>query len=186
MEILKYVAAAGDRSRLPFLVIGGLAVNAHGYSRLTADVDILVRRSDAEAWIAVLAELGYATVNRGETFIQLDPPMPGLWPVDLLLVSQRTFEQLEAEAIETDLHGTRVRIPSVEHLCALKLHALRQALPHRDAKDFIDLLHLVRFNRIDPRSATFRILVEKHGTPALHERLLQALALDEDSSHRSG
>ena len=29
------------------VVIGGLAVNHHGYMRLTADVDLLISRSDA-------------------------------------------------------------------------------------------------------------------------------------------
>lgn len=176
MEILGFIAGIADQRGLGFLVIGGLAVNAHGYSRFTGDVDVLVRRSEADAWVGALGEMGYAPTNRTGAFVQLAPPLPGLWPVDLMLVNDSTFAHLAAEAREANLAGTRVRIPSVEHLCALKLHVLKQALPHRDSKDLTDLIHLIRFNRIDPKDAAFRRLVEKYGTSALYERLVQALS----------
>ena len=181
MEILRFIAEVAEQRRLPFLVIGGLAVNAHGYSRVTADVDVLVRRAEVEAWVDVLGGIGYSPTNRADTFVQLDPPLPGLWPVDLMLVGDSTFAQLASEACETEIQSTRVRIPSVEHLCALKLHVLKQGLPHRDQKDFGDLIHLVHYNRIDATGAPFRHLVEKYGTLAIYERIKQALGGSEGS-----
>jgi hypothetical protein len=186
MEILGFIAEVAERRGLGFLVIGGLAVNAHGYSRLTGDVDVLVRRAEVDAWVAALGEMGYVATNRTETFVQLAPPMAGLWPVDLMLVNDLTFAHLAAEACEAALPGARVRIPSVEHLCALKLHALKQTLPHRDQKDFTDLIHLIRFNRIDPNSSTFRRLVEKYGTTAIHERIQHALSGSEGPQSHAG
>ena len=45
MEILLSLAAAADKRKLKFLVIGGHAVNFYGHARQTADIDLLVRRT---------------------------------------------------------------------------------------------------------------------------------------------
>jgi len=44
-----------------FLVVGGVAVNLHGYTRVTRDLDLVVQLSsdNAEAAMHALAELGY-------------------------------------------------------------------------------------------------------------------------------
>jgi hypothetical protein len=52
--------ALNDRG-VPFLVVGGLAVNAHGYGRMTHDVDLVIKLTDAHVRgaFAALAGLGY-------------------------------------------------------------------------------------------------------------------------------
>ncbi len=55
------VAAALTRAGVPFIVVGGIAVNEHGYGRNTFDVDVVIRL-DPDSIIrafAALAELGY-------------------------------------------------------------------------------------------------------------------------------
>jgi len=44
MKLLAFeaVAKALDRERVRYLVAGGLAVNAHGYIRLTMDIDVVI------------------------------------------------------------------------------------------------------------------------------------------------
>jgi predicted nucleotidyltransferase len=46
---------------VPFIVVGGLAVNAHGYGRQTADVDLVVRldAKTIENAFRALASIGY-------------------------------------------------------------------------------------------------------------------------------
>lgn len=41
---------------MPFLLIGGQAVNAYGISRQTGDVDLLVQRSRKVRWEELLAD----------------------------------------------------------------------------------------------------------------------------------
>jgi hypothetical protein len=48
---------------MSFLVIGGHAVNAHGASRMTFDLDLLVRRSDLEKWRELMERLGFVISN---------------------------------------------------------------------------------------------------------------------------
>lgn len=55
------VARALNNAGVPFIVVGGLAVVAHGYGRQTADVDFVVRLDSAsiQAMFAALEVLGF-------------------------------------------------------------------------------------------------------------------------------
>lgn len=53
--VLSAVREAAEGLGITPVLIGGIAVAANGYLRTTADVDILVRRADAERLIAALA-----------------------------------------------------------------------------------------------------------------------------------
>ena len=55
------IAASLDRARVPFLVVGGLAVIEHGYGRNTFDVDLVIRLTPEviERSFDALAQLGY-------------------------------------------------------------------------------------------------------------------------------
>ena len=44
---------------LGFLIIGAHAINQYGYSRDTSDLDLLIRRTDRESWIALFSSLNY-------------------------------------------------------------------------------------------------------------------------------
>jgi len=156
------------------VVIGGHAVAAHGYARQTVDLDLLVRDDDRRAWVDLLTGFGYRLFHEDAAFVQLTPPTAAHWPVDLLLVSEPTFAGVMAEAREVDFGTQRVRIPSLEHLLALKLHALKGARPPRDLKDLTDVAQLVEANRLDIRSAGFQALCLKYATPEIYERIVQA------------
>lgn len=61
---IEAIARVLNEAAVPFIVVGGLAVIAHGYGRLTQDVDLVVRL-DPEAvrgMFRALASLGYAPV----------------------------------------------------------------------------------------------------------------------------
>lgn len=55
------VAKALDAERVRYLVAGGLAVNAHGYIRLTMDIDIVIAldSENIQRAFRALSELGY-------------------------------------------------------------------------------------------------------------------------------
>ena len=171
MGLFQQISEQGDQRGLPFLVIGGLAVNLQGYSRDTADLDLLIDRASRDPWLGLFSELGYTLYRDSGTFIQLTPPAQGAWPVDLMLVQQATFEPMRRAAIEMDLYGARVLIPTVEHLLALKLHALKHGHIERYLKDYLDAEGLIRIHHIDLRSENIRQMFEKHGTVELYEKL---------------
>ncbi len=61
---------------------------------------------------------------------------------------------------------------SLNHLFALKFHVLKQKIPHRGYKDFMDILSLAECNDVDLRSDNIRQLCEKYGSSKIYERLL--------------
>jgi hypothetical protein len=89
---------------------------------------------------------------------------------------------------ERDFGGSRAQVPCLDHLLALKLHALKQSLPHRTSKDAEDVEVLVRRNKVDLRAARYEHMflnmeTEKYTTPssascALHDAAGPALELN--------
>ena len=55
------IVSALNQAGVRYLIVGGLAVNAHGYMRLTVDIDLLVQldETNARAAIEALQRLGY-------------------------------------------------------------------------------------------------------------------------------
>lgn len=59
---LEAVARGLNDAGMPFIVVVGIAVNAHGYGRFTQDVDLVVKLAPAHVRnaFAALAKLGYS------------------------------------------------------------------------------------------------------------------------------
>lgn len=64
-KALRGVAGRLDELGIPYAIVGGMALDAHGYRRLTVDVDLLVTRDGLATIHARLDGLGYV------------PPFPG-------------------------------------------------------------------------------------------------------------
>ena len=136
-----------------FLVIGGHAVIEHGFRRGTEDADILISRNDRDAWTKIVTDLGYKMIRDGGAFMQFESPEPAQWDPDLMLVPAVTFGRLLATAKPATLEDAAVVVPSLAHLLALKIHALKHGRGLRTLKDMTDVAQLLSVNRIDPNSA---------------------------------
>jgi predicted nucleotidyltransferase len=174
MGLFQTINLEAKKRRLDFLVIGGLAVNFHAYSRETADLDILICRDSRDAWLELFSELRYTVDQEKGGFVQLLSPNQEAWPVDLMLVSQTTFAPMLGNAKEVEMFGEKLFIPSLEHLIALKLHALKHSHAGRFMKDFLDVENLVRANKVDLHSNSIRELFLKYGTLELYEKVSRA------------
>ena len=174
MNLFQFIARAAETARLPFLVIGAHAVNWYGYTRATIDVDILVRKEDRGGWLALTAAEGFQLFHDGEHFLQLSPPYGISWPLDLMLVNDRTFRGLTTDSRDATMCGAKVRVPSPEMLIALKLHVIKHGPPHRKGKDLQDILGITEHTQLDLRSEKYRQIFEKHGTLELYEEVIRA------------
>lgn len=129
--------AAGDAD---FVVIGGVAVIAHGYERNTKDLDICYSRDPAnlEALGEILVNLGArlrgieedipfvpdARTLRRTQILTLDTPHGGL---DLLVDPDGSpgYDALKAHAERVDFDGHEILIASIDDLLAMKRAAGR-------------------------------------------------------------
>ena len=143
---------------------------------MTFDVDLLVRETDRQKWDELIVPLGYRQHHIQRVFHMYNPTSRELPPLDLMLVDERTFDKLAADASEVTLAGAPVRLPSIKHLIALKLHALRAGLAHRRERDLGDVLQLVQLNELDLASPEYSEILQRYATPALVAEIKRRLA----------
>ncbi len=174
MELADFIRVGRQEPALRFLIIGGYAVAAHGHTRATFDVDFLVRREDRDAWLARLASAGLTLFGEARAFAQFTQPQGGDG-LDLMFVDETTFNQMWEAAEERDFGGSSAHVPSLDHLLALKLHALKQALPHRTSKDAEDVEMLVRRNALNVREPRYEQWFLKYGTQEIYDTIVRLL-----------
>jgi predicted nucleotidyltransferase len=176
VNALPAIERAASDAKLEFIVIGGFAVIKHGYDRFTKDLDIVVLWDAKDAWHKLLEGLGYVLISKQEVFHQYEPRESGAWPLDLMFTREATFRQMIAASKIVSLEGATARLVALEHLIALKLHALKQSRLSRFLKDFGDVVKLVQLNKLDLSSAPMRGLFLKYGNAELYEKILRACA----------
>jgi hypothetical protein len=173
MSPLDEVARLSATYGLDVLVCGGHAVNAYQVIRKTGDLDLVVRERDVPQWRAHLLALGYGLFHEDSAFLQLSPPTAAGWPVDLLIVDDGTLDAMKRAARSFEFGGVACLIPSVEHLIAMKLHALRFSGESRLRKDGIDIVELAEVTGIDLLGERFRALCDRFADARVYERILQ-------------
>lgn len=173
---MRTIGTLNDRALqtgLTFVVIGGHAVAAHGFARGTEDFDLLTSKEQRDRWKRLLEDLGYSQFHDGVTFLQFKAPSEKVWDVDVMFTNETTFAKIIAGSKLVSIAGVEARIPALEHLLALKIHALAHTTTRRFLKDFDDVVNLVLANKIDVRSDEFRRLVENSGSADLYEKIVR-------------
>jgi hypothetical protein len=164
-----------DAQSMPFLLIGGHAVNAYGVQRQTGDIDLIVKASQRKAWEDLFVKIRYQPGQSNSRFIRYRPDTIAAWPIDLMLVDDETFGKLYSEAQVTDLGTIAVKVVSPQHLITLKLHALKVYQEHRYAKDYNDVIQLLRHTCPHLRNEALRELCVRYADAALYEKLAKDL-----------
>lgn len=160
-EHLERLFAAMNAACLRYLVVGGLAVLAHGYLRVTRDLDLVIaldgdnpRRS-----LELFERLGYRPNIPVELMDFVDPVKRRTWqrekgmqvyplvserlldcPVDIFVEEPFAFADMYAARVEYELGAsTLIPVVGLQHLRAMK----RQAGRPRDLLDLeeLDELH---------------------------------------------
>ncbi len=157
------------------VVIGGLAVNHHGYMRVTADVDILVSREDAVPLYRKLrAEPGWKRHAEGfkKTYVDVG--------LDIRVEGEPTApDSAEEFPSPAELRKVPIRplpVPALSELIALKVMSGRA----RDDADVVELLKRHRARMTALRSAAAKRLK----TRAARERLTVLLARAREEAAR--
>ena len=171
MEILRTIALYVEGKNMPFVVIGGHAVNAYGVSRQTGDLDFAVRVTDKTSWGELMNKLQMQATQNDDRFARFHPDALAGWPIDLMFLDDATFAKLYEQSQEFAFGPARARVASARHLVALKLHALKQNQEHRFAKDWGDIVALLRSGRTGLTVEDLQALCARYGTPEIFEKL---------------
>lgn len=153
---LREVDAALRKVHVPFALIGGVAVNAHGFLRATHDLDILVLAENDDALHIAVSALGYETLNRRPDISSyVRPPLR----LDVLHARRPITRNLLARAAPVNFRDIQIRVISVEGLIGLKIQAFND--DPRRIRDLDDMIQLLKINRdglnLDEVRAYFRL-----------------------------
>ncbi|MBI4358539.1 MAG: nucleotidyl transferase AbiEii/AbiGii toxin family protein [Candidatus Omnitrophica bacterium] len=161
-----------QQTGLTVLLVGGHALGAYGHQRFTQDVDFLIDECDLQKLKAALREKRYPEILESRVVSRFGLPDEGDIVIDLMPVDSETFRKMRFQAKEEVYDGRKFLVPKLEHLIAMKIHALREQFDVRKVKDLPDIVELIRRNKMDPQSEAFRSLCLKFGSAKVHEEIL--------------
>jgi len=135
---------------IPYAVIGATALLAHGYPRLTEDIDLLMTREGLEKFHAELIGLGYAPAFPGARKrlrstidgVSIEVMTTGEYPGD---GKPKPVSMPDPATASTRIDG--VSFVTLEKLIELKL-ASGISAPHR-LKDLADVQELIKIRNLD-------------------------------------
>ncbi|MEW5875473.1 MAG: nucleotidyl transferase AbiEii/AbiGii toxin family protein [Candidatus Zixiibacteriota bacterium] len=167
-DSLRSVMESLDREGVRFLVAGGLAVNAHGLLRVTADVDLIVQLApdNIRKAFAALERLGYRPLvpvtvdgfadaktregwvrSKGMRVLQFFSDRHRSVTVDVFVEEPFVFDDEYDQSLQKELpDGIVVRFVSLRTLLRMKQEAGRP----RDLQDIEELKH--RLTDHDPEA----------------------------------
>lgn len=159
------------KAKIPFLLVGGFAVLHYDASRRTQDIDFIIAEEDYPRVRTILEAGGYKEFRRESIFARFRSDKLFFMDVDILFSDRKTVTEMLKEAQQGTIHGEKFKVPSLNHLLAMKLHALKHSTGERDYKDLLDVMDLVTRNRIDVKSESFRNFCLKYGTPEVYRKI---------------
>lgn len=149
------------RCGVDYVLVGGLAVQLHGFQRSTFDIDLVLAMNDANLsrFIGAAKEFGLTPVapvsiealrdaqqievwhcEKGMLAFALREPQGGGSAVDVIVRPEVSFDDLSARAVGATLFGVSVRIASIDDLLTMKRAAGRP-------KDLLDIDALEKIKR---------------------------------------
>lgn len=140
---LEALVQALNDAAVPYIVVGGLAVNAHGYGRFTQDVDLVVRLepTHVRSLFAALAGLGYHPLVPVTAAGFADPDQRARWVVEKGM-TVLNFQSDEHRETPVDVFATEPFDFQIEHSRALVVE-LGPGLPMR----ILDRQALIKLKR---------------------------------------
>ncbi len=160
MKIAELLQSLAD-AQVAYVLVGGLAVQLHGYMRATLDIDLVLAMDDGnlDRFISVARKFRLqpnipvpldALRNadqidawhreKGMLAFSLREPQAGGKVVDILVRPQIPFERLLQNAVAGELFGRKVMIATIDDLLEMKRIANRP-------KDRIDIEALEKIQR---------------------------------------
>lgn len=154
---IEVIVRALEDASVRYLIVGGLAVNAHGYSRMTRDIDLVIQLEPAntQRGLQALLGVGYRLMIPEKPEAFADPAIREKWrtekgmivlklwsdehrrtPIDVFVYEPFDFDREYAAAVWVEISpGLRAPIVSLPGLLQMK----REAGRPRDLEDINEL-----------------------------------------------
>ena len=141
---------------------------------------ILIVEEDYHKLKGLFLAQGYEETVHTDIFVKQSHKDRSAMPIDLLFVDRDTFESIWRSSGEATVSGHVFKTPSLLHLIALKLHAIKTGSKDRAWKDLPDIIRLVIANRINVESSDFVEICKKFGPAGIQQKIKEASCEDSD------
>jgi hypothetical protein len=143
-QTMKRLVGRLKRAKIHYLIMGGMALNAHLYERMTKDVDVLLTPKGFEKFTALFVPKYYLPVpGFSRRFIDRKNQRG----VDILLAGLYPGSGKRGPIAFPDPQSVVHEFKSVRYVDLVNLIQLK--LCARRHRDFADVIELIRYNHLD-------------------------------------
>jgi len=155
MVFYEDILVAFHKQKVKYIIVGGVAINLHGFIRNTADMDILVEMSDENLRkiVSILKKKGYHVKQPVDPIGIADKRIRHDWihnknmkafnfykedelkEVDIIIESPVSYQEAKKNALELKIDDIKISVISIKDLIKMKAYAGRD----QDQKDIEQL-----------------------------------------------
>lgn len=159
MNIFEEIFRALNKARIQYIVVGGVAVNLHGYTRFTGDLDLLVllEENNLKKMDEVMQSLKYSerlsvSILELKNEVQVKkwlkeknlkaysftPPKNNPLQIDIIMEESLKFKEFQKKKTSKRISGVSIPLVSIQDLIKMKKKANRS----QDREDLKALIKL--------------------------------------------
>lgn len=162
MNLFKKIFRALNKAKIKYLVVGGVAVNLHGYIRFTGDLDILLLLEDQnlKKMYKVMKKLKYSErlpvsilelkdrkqvkkwlKEKGMQAFSFNPPKDNPLQLDIVIEESLKFDKIFPKRITKRISDVSIPVISIQDLIKMKKKTNRW-------QDLIDIENLIKLKNL--------------------------------------
>jgi predicted nucleotidyltransferase len=171
-RIFKFASSELAKNGIRSIVIGGFAVNYHGYTRGTLDLDFMIQQGDEEKLKKLMLAEGYTDFAIHDNVIFFQRPGTSL-RIDFLRVDDKTLEHFLSRAKKVEIDGIKLLLASLRDIIAMKLFAVEYGSPSRKEKDIEDIVQLAIVNSLATNE--LKSLCDQYASKKVYEQICKRI-----------
>ena len=142
--LLNQVTDRLTHERVPYALIGAMALGRYGLPRFTADIDLLTEGRHWSKISKIMTDLGFACFQKAPSFVQFDSKKERFGNIDFLFVDTPDGVNIltSSVGVDDDILGGHPVVQPTDYL-VLKLMAIANN-PDRLARDEADILAVLK------------------------------------------
>lgn len=143
-KMMEIITLCLDEKKIPFAVIGAMALGSYGLPRFTADIDIMAEGGFRENIREILQKTGFSCFQMSKNFAQFDSEMGVYGKIDCMFVRTEAGKNIIRRKITvSDSLMGNFPVICPEDYIVLKLLAIANN-PERSAGDTADIVSVLR------------------------------------------
>lgn len=189
-NVLKIIARNLTQNKIPFALIGAIALGMYGLSRFTSDIDLITEGCRWPKLHLIMERLGYRCYQKTDAFAQFESELGAMGYIDFMLVNTPDgLDILSRSVVVADELLGKIPVVQPTDYVILKMMAIANN-PDRSIKDEADLSAFIRLyqNRLlpdffePPDMKRIYLFADRFGQRKLIEKYLRKTPKDENEN----